>query len=124
MICCSDSCCSGTDSWCGEHAWCKPSEDGGLKYCGGWLGNNVGRSVGICRVEGVSARKCATRDCAQNSSSKHMLGGMANCVEFIMASEETALEHREIDNVALELKRVDDGESSKRQGLESGWWQT
>ena len=35
-----------------------------------------------------------------------------------MVPEETALEHREVDNVAgylLELGRVDDGESSKRQ---------
>ena len=37
------------------------------------------------------------------------------------APEETALEHREIDNVAgfpVELERVDDGESSNRQDFE------
>ena len=91
---------SGTDSWRREKTLDKPSEDGGLKCCGGWLSSVVGRSVGIC---GVSGRKCATCDCAQNSPSKQMLHEMANCVEFIMAPEETALENREIHLHALSL---------------------
>ena len=69
----------------------QPSEGGGLEYGGRWLGSCVGGSVGISGVDGVSGRKHATRDFAQNSSSEQMLGEMANCIEFIMDPEETAL---------------------------------
>ena len=58
---------------------------------------------------------------AKNSSSEQMLGEMTICAEVVMAPEETALEHPEIDNVAgflVEFERVDDGESSKRQDFE------
>ena len=45
----------------------------------------------------------------------------ANRVGFIMAPEATALEHSEIDNAegfSVELKRVDDGDRSKRQDFD------
>ena len=58
-----------------------------------------------------------------------MRGEMAKCVQFIMAPEETALENREVDNVAgvlVKLERVDDGGSSKGQDFElvREWRQT
>ena len=102
---------SGTDSWCRENILDKPSEDGGLEYCGGRVGSVVGRSVGMCGVEGVSGRKCAASDCAQISSCEQVLGEMADRAEFIIAPEEAALEHHEFE-------RVGDGESSKRQDFE------
>ena len=49
-----------------------------------------------------------------------MCGEMEKHFEFIMAPEEVALEHCEIDNVgsfSVEFERVDDGESSKGQNL-------
>ena len=66
-------------------------------------------------------RKREAREREKESSSEQVPGEMANRVEFIMAPEEIALEHREIDNVAgffVELERVDDGASSKRQDFE------
>ena len=57
----------------------------------------------------------------RESSSEQVPREMANHVEFIIAPEEISLEHREIDNVAcfsVELERVDDGASSKRQDFE------
>ena len=61
------------------------------------------------------------RGCAQISPSEHVLGEAANRIGFIRATEEIALEHREIDTVvgfSVELERVVDGESSKRRDLE------
>ena len=55
---------------------------------------------------------------------------MENFSEFIMAPEEVALEHCEIDNVAgfsVEFERVDDGERHKETKLRAGvreWWPT
>ena len=48
-------------------------------------------------------------------------GEMTNCVDVIVAPEETALEHHEVDTVTdsfVELERVDDGESLKGQDFE------
>ena len=61
-----------------------------------WLCCAVGRDAGICGIGGVFGWKCAARDCAQISSSE-----MANRIGFIMAPQETALQHREVDNVRL-----------------------
>ena len=108
---------SGFDSWRRVNTLDKTPEDGGRKHCGGWLGCIVGRGAGTCGIEGVFGWKSAARDCAHISTSEQVLGELANRLGFIMAPEETALQHREIDNVAgfsVELERVDDGESPKR----------
>ena len=57
----------------------------------------------------------------QVSSSEQVLGEVANCVEFIMAPEETAPEHCKDYSVAgfsLELERVDDCQNPMRQNCE------
>ena len=61
---------SGCDSWCREKTLDKLPEDGGRKFCGGWLGCVMGRGTGICGIEGVFVRNCAARDCAQVISSE------------------------------------------------------
>ena len=110
---------SGSDSWCRDSTLDCPPEDY-MHFCG-WRGCVVGRGAGTCGIEGVFGSKSAAHDCAQISSSEQVLGEMAKLIGFIMAPEETALEQREIDNMAnvsVELERVDDGESPKRQDFE------
>ena len=51
----------------------------------------AGLCSGTCGIEGVFGRTCATRDCAQISSSEQVLGEKANCVGFIMDHQETTL---------------------------------
>ena len=56
----------------------------------------------------------------RSAQANKCLAKWRNRVGFIMAPEDNAREHREIDTVAgfsVELERVDDGESSKRQHL-------
>ena len=91
---------SGFDSWRNENTLDEPPEDDGRKHCGDWVGCAVGRGVGICGI----------------SSSEQMPGEMKKSFEFIMAPEDVALEHCEINNAAgfsVEFERVDDGENSK-----------
>ena len=75
----------------------------------------------VVGIEGVSGWKCKICDCTQICSSEHVSGEVETLSEFIMAPEQVAPEHCEIDNVAgfsMELERVDDGESPKRQKTE------
>ena len=81
----------------------------------------VGRCAGVCGVEGVSGWKRALRDCTQNCSSEQVFGEMETSAELIMAPEEIAPGHCEIHSVAgtsLELKRLDNDQSSERQNCE------
>ena len=74
----------------------------------------------VC-LDGNARHAIAHRTAPANKA----LGEMANRTAFIMASEETAREHRDVDNVAGfffggELGRADDGGSPKRQ-KHSSW---
>ena len=64
----------------------------------------------------MSGWTCKICDCTQICSSEQLFGEVETRFEFIMAPEEVALEHCEIDNVAgfsMELERVNDGEMPK-----------
>ena len=80
-----------------------------------------GRKSWSSWVEGVSGRECKARDRAQISSSQQVSGEVETCVKFFMASEKVAPEHCKDYNVAgfsLELERLDDCQSPKRQNCE------
>ena len=67
----------------------------------------MGGNFGVCGVDGVSGRECKT----QNSSSQQMPCKMETCVEFPMAPQIVAVEHRKDYDVAgfpLELECLRD----------------
>ena len=69
----------------------------------------------------MSGRECKTCDRTQNSSSQQMSSKMETCVEFPMAPQIVAVEHRTDYNVAgfpLEFECLDDGQDTKRQNRE------
>ena len=101
--------------------WTSFSEDDGQKHHGGRIGCGVGGSSGVCGIDGVSGWKCKTFDRTQNSSSQQMPCKMETCVEFPMAPQIAAVEHRKNYDVAgfpLELECLDDGQSTERQNCE------
>ena len=66
-------------------------------------------------------RECKTCDRTQNSSSQQMPCKMETCVEFLMAPQIVAVEHRKDYDVAgfpLELECLDDGQGTERQNCE------
>ena len=97
------------------------SEDDGQKNHGGRIGCGVGGSLGVCGIDGVSGRECKTCDRTQNSSSQQMSCKVETCVEFLMAPQIVAVEHRKDYDVAgfpLELECLDDGQGTERQNCE------
>ena len=130
-----------TDGWRTENTLDEFPEDDGQKHHGGRIGCGVGGNFGVCGIDGVSGWECKTCDRTQNSSSQQMPCKMETCVDFAMAPQIAAVEHRKNYDVAgfpLELECLDDGqgtegqncelerellESKKPPGMELGqWW--
>ena len=110
-----------TDGWCTENTLDEFPEDGGQKHHGRWIGCGVGGSFGVRGIDGVSGRECTTCDRTQNSSSQQMSSKMETCVEFPVAPQIVAVEHRKNYDVAgfpLELECLDDGQGTERQNCE------
>ena len=111
-----------TDGWRTENTLDEFPEDDGQKHHGGRIGCDVGGSFGVCGIDGVSGRECKTCDRTQNSSSQQMPCKMETCVEFPMAPQTAAIEHRKDYDVAgfpLELECLDDGQGTERDKIAS-----
>ena len=111
-----------TDCWCTENTLDELSEDDGQKHHGGRIGCGVGGSFGVCGIDGVFGRECKTCDRTQNSSSQQMSSKVETCVEFSMAPQIAAVEHRKNYDVAglpLELECLDDGQGTERDKIAS-----
>ena len=109
------------DGWCTKNTLDEFPEDGGQKHHGGRIGCGVGRSSGVCGIDGVSRWECKTCNRTQNSSSQQMPRKMETCVEFSMAPQIAAVEHRKSYDVAglsMELECLDDGQGTERQNCE------
>ena len=110
-----------TDGWRTENTLDEFPEDDGTKHHGGRIGCGVRGSFGVCGIDGVSGWECKTCDRTQNSSSQQMLCKMETCVDFPMAPQTAAVEHRKNCDVAgfpLELECLDDGQGTEGQNCE------
>ena len=132
--CCFDVCCRNngvrsdrktergwTDGWRTENTLDEFPEDDGQTHHGGRIGCGVGGSFGVCGIDGVSGRECTTCDRTQNSSSQQMSCKMENCVEFSLAPQVVAVEHRkdyDVAGIPLELECLDDDQGTERQNCE------
>ena len=109
------------DGWCTENTLDEFPEDGGQKHHGVRIGCDVGRSSGVCGIDGVSRWECKTCNRTQNSSSQQMPCKMETCVEFSMAPQIAAVEHRKnygVAGLSMELECLDDGQGTERQNCE------
>ena len=109
------------DGWCTKNTLDEFPEDGGQKHHGGRIGCGVGGSSGVCGIDGVSRWECKTCNRTQNSSSQQMPCKMETCVEFSMAPQIAAAEHRknyDVAGLSLELECLDDGQGTERQNCE------
>ena len=132
--CCIDVCCRNngvrgdrktercwTDGWCTENTLDEFPEDGRQKHHGGRIGCGVGGSSRVCGIDGVSRWECKTCNCTQNSSSQQMSCKMETCVEFSMAPQNVAIEHRknyDVAGLSMEFECLDDGQGTERQNCE------
>ena len=110
------------DGWCTENTLDEFPEDGGQKHHGGRIGCGVGGSSGVCGIDGVSRWECKTCNRAQNSSSQQMPCKMETCVEFSMAPQIAAVEHRknfDVAGLSMELECLDDGQGTERDKIAS-----
>ena len=70
----------------------------------------------------MSGRECKTCDRTQNSSSQQMPCKMETCVEFPMAPQIAAAEHRknyDVAGLSMELECLDDGQGTERDKIAS-----
>ena len=110
-----------TDCWRTENTLDEFPEDDGQKHHGGRIGCGVGGSFGVCGIDGVSGWECKTCDLTQNSSSQQMPCKMETCVDFPMAPQIAAVEHRknyDVAGIPLEFECLDDGQGTERQNCE------
>ena len=86
------------DGWCTKNTLDEFPEDGGQKHHGGRIGCGVGRSSGVCGIDGVSRWECKT-----------------------CAPQIAAVEHRknyDVASLSMELECLDDGQGTERQNCE------